>query len=97
MHLILWIYPKRQVHLHYNPFQIEAIRAASRAALLGISERTTDSWAACAPSPTAPRPSSVGTPRAAVKLPSEAPPVLLSSSTQGRPPAPFMPAARVRA
>ena len=43
---------------------------------------TTDSCAACAPSPTAPIPSSVGTPRAAVKLPSEPPPVAASSRVE---------------
>src|SRR2546423_770100 len=36
---------------------------------------STCSWSACAPSPIAPRPSNVGTPRAAVKFPSEPPPV----------------------
>ncbi len=38
------------------------------------------SFAACAPSPTPPNPSSVGTPIAAVKLPSEPPPVEDSSN-----------------
>ena len=42
----------------------------------------TDSWGACAPSPTAPMPSSVGMPSAAVKLPSDPPPVDASSSAK---------------
>ena len=41
---------------------------------------STCSWSAWAPSPIAPKPSSVGTPSAAVKLPSEPPPALPSSS-----------------
>ena len=53
------------------------------AAVLGTRcSTTTDSCAACAPSPTAPNPSSVGTPSAAVKLPSEPPPVAASSSVK---------------
>ncbi len=43
-----------------------------------------DSCGECAPSPTAPMPSSVGMPSAAVKLPSEAPPVAASSSAKPR-------------
>ncbi len=45
---------------------------------------TTDSWLACAPSPTAPIPSSVGMPRAEVKLPSDAPPVDASSRSNAK-------------
>src|SRR5215472_10310903 len=40
----------------------------------------TYSWSECAPSPTAPRPSRVGTPRAPVKFPSEPPPAMHSPS-----------------
>ena len=44
--------------------------------------RTTCSCAACAPSPTAPRPSNVGTPREAVIFPSDAPPVAPSARSR---------------
>ena len=58
-------------------------RATSPTAPSGPAMRSTRmlSCGACAPSPTAPRPSSVGTPSAAVKLPSEPPPVSDSSSS----------------
>ena len=45
---------------------------------------STCSCAACAPSPIAPSPSSVGTPSAAVKLPSDPPPALPSPSSRPR-------------
>ena len=51
-----------------------ATSAATSDARSGIASTTTCSWRACAPSPTAPRPSSVGTPMPAVKLPSLPPP-----------------------
>src|SRR5271157_5265928 len=50
------------------------------AARRGNSEIRMCSCGACAPSPTAPRPSRVGIPRLAVKLPSEPPPTAASPS-----------------
>ena len=47
---------------------------ASRRARSSMLDTDAHSWSACAPSPTAPSPSSVGTPAAAVKFPSLAPP-----------------------
>ena len=47
---------------------------ASRRARSSMPDTDAHSWSACAPSPTAPSPSSVGTPAAAVKFPSLAPP-----------------------
>ena len=52
--------------------------AASSAVLGASSFSTIDSCTACAPSPTAPIPSSVGTPSADVKFPSDPPPVAAS-------------------
>ena len=61
----------------------QPINIAASSAVRGARCSTrTDSWRACAPSPTAPMPSSVGMPRAAVKLPSEPPPVEASSSAK---------------
>jgi hypothetical protein len=51
----------------YNP----AINFATNAAQSAMRSMRILSFAACAPSPTAPRPSSVGMPRVAVKFPSE--------------------------
>src|ERR1035441_1201808 len=59
-----------------------ASNAASSAVLGARCSTTIDSCGACAPSPTAPKPSRVGTPNAAVKFPSEAPPVDASSSVK---------------
>lgn len=60
-----------------NSFGSHSIDASS--AVLGASSRNTiDSFLACAPSPTAPIPSSVGIPSADVKLPSDPPPVAAS-------------------
>jgi hypothetical protein len=53
---------------------------ASSAVRSAIRSSRMLSFTACAPSPTPPSPSSVGTPSAAVKLPSEPPPVADSSS-----------------
>src|SRR5580698_2581469 len=54
---------------------------AVSSAVLGTSVSSKiDSRSACAPSPTAPIPSSVGIPRAEVKFPSEPPPVAASCS-----------------
>src|ERR1039458_6313246 len=55
-------------------FPTSAVRSAMR-----FTNRL--SFAACAPSPTAPKPSSVGIPSAAVKFPSEPPPVSDSSNS----------------
>jgi hypothetical protein len=63
--------------VRHNPassFAISAVRSDMRSIRML-------SFAACAPSPTAPRPSSVGTPMAAVKFPSEPPPLSDSSSS----------------
>ena len=51
----------------------DARSPAMRAARVGRSRMMTCSDGLCAPPPTAPRPSSVGTPRAAVKFPSDPP------------------------
>jgi hypothetical protein len=64
-----------------------AINAANSAVRGATCSTATDSCAACAPSPTAPRPSSVGTPSAAVKLPSE---------SSGQLPRPFVESHRAR-
>src|SRR2546425_2348011 len=71
---------RRKAHFHGVESYREARRAARRAARWGRARMTTFSCGLCAPSPTPPRPSSVGTPKAAVKLPSEPPPVKDSSS-----------------
>src|ERR1039458_906962 len=60
-----------------------AINPASSAVLGARCSTRIDSWRASAPSPTAPLPSRVGMPSAAVKLPSEAPPV--EASFSGKP------------
>ena len=61
--------------------QLRASRTAARRAARSGSEATsTHSWSAWAPPPTTPRPSSVGMPRAAVKLPSLPPPTLTPST-----------------
>src|SRR5205085_8991097 len=52
----------------------------NKPARLGSSEIITDSCSAWAPSPTAPKPSSVGIPSAAVKFPSDPPPTAASSN-----------------
>src|SRR3981081_1521357 len=54
------------------------IIAASTAVLGTRASSRIDSWEACAPSPTAPIPSSVEIPRAEVKFPSEPPPAAAS-------------------
>ena len=56
--------------------------AASSAARWGMVLNRTCSWVEWAPSPTAPKPSRVGMPRAAVKLPSDAPPAAASPSAK---------------
>src|SRR5262249_49498705 len=56
-----------------------AMSPATSAARSGSGSSSTYSWSACAPSPIAPSPSSVGTPSAAVKFPSDPPPVLPSA------------------
>src|SRR5207245_6447957 len=71
---------RRKAHFHGVESYRESRRAARRAARWGRARMTTFSCRLCAPSPTPPRPSSVGTPKAAVKLPSEPPPVKDSSS-----------------
>ena len=66
---------------------------ATSAALQGSGSRSTCSSAACAPPPMAPSPSRVGTPRAAVKFPSDPPPDPPSPSS--RPNSAAMPRAAV--
>ncbi len=61
-----------------------ANRAASNAVRSAMRSIRILSLLACAPSPTPPKPSSVGTPSAAVKFPSEPPPVADSSSFQAQ-------------
>ena len=62
-------------------------RAATSAARSGRSATSTCSSRACAPPPRGPRPSRVGIPAAAVKLPSEAPPTRAAPSSKPRSPA----------
>ena len=61
-----------------------ATSAATRAVAPGSSAINTCSWSACAPPPTAPRPSRVGVPTPAVKLPSDPPPTA-AAVNGGRP------------
>ena len=58
-----------------------ATNLASNAVRSAIRSIRMLSFTACAPSPTVPNPSSVGTPSAAEKFPSEPPPVADSSNT----------------
>ena len=66
--------------------RIAAIRAVSRRVRSSMVAVSAHSWSAWAPPPVTPRPSSVGTPRAAVKLPSLPPPTATptGSSTPDR-------------
>src|SRR5262249_37739596 len=66
-----------------GPRQSSRSRQARSAARPGKESMTMCSSTACAPAPRAPRPSSVGTPIAAVKLPSLPPPVEPSLSSSG--------------
>src|SRR6185295_6628644 len=70
--IVSWCYPP------------PSTRRASSSARRGRSEARTHSWRACAPSPTGPRPSRVGTPAAAVRFPSEAPPTRAAERTKPR-------------
>ena len=93
--------PDRSLHGSLSGQQVLlAISMPASSAVRGARCSTiTDSCRACAPSPTAPMPSSVGMPSAAVKFPSDAPPVAASSSTKpvrGPAPAPYGRAGRSR-
>src|ERR1019366_6827092 len=68
------VYPETVYYSAASSFPTSAVRSAMRS-----TNRL--SFAACAPSPTAPKPSSVGIPSAAVKFPSEPPPVSDSSNS----------------
>src|SRR6266436_409143 len=76
-----WECSQRQVQRLQGRYTL-SINPANRAALRGNSEMVMNSWTACAPSPTPPRPSRVGIPSPAVKFPSEPPPTAASLSFQ---------------